>query len=336
MPTLPLLAQTRLDSRAPSFMRPFGAPAHDTAVLGWWLIGTAIAVTVAIIVILLLALRRGRAPGTGRHGDPSVAHGGGRWQVVSGVSWIYVGVPITVVILLATFGGTLANIRSGRIPHRAPITLDVTAHQWWWEIRVRDSVPDDGFETANEVHVPVGVPVHVRLQTADVIHSFWVPELAGKMDVIPGQLNETWLRADHAGTYRGACAEYCGLQHAHMAFVVVADPPARYRAWAAAQRADAPPPPAAGAVHEGEAVFATTCGSCHAVRGTDALGRLGPDLTHLASRMTIAAGLLDNTRANLIPWVRDAQAMKPGVLMPVMDLKQRDIDHVVAYLQTLR
>jgi len=372
LPSL-LFAQTRLDTHTPSYMRPAGAPANGEAVLGWWLIGTAIAVTVIITVLVVWAVLRNRDPRTDRLTDAATDTPRGRWQVVSGVAWIYVGGAITVVILLVAFGGTLASLaRASRLPDRAPITLDVTAHQWWWEVQVGDSVAGDAFVTANEVHVPVGVPIRVRVQTADVIHSFWVPELGGKMDVIPGQMNETWLRADRPGIYRGACAEYCGMQHAHMAFTVVAESPARYAAWAAAQRADAqqptvmpatagaipvgaaatgapgvpttpagpaatqPPPDASPEVVRGQRVFVASCGACHAVRGTDAGGRFGPDLTHVASRLTIAAGLLDNTRPNLLRWVRDAQSQKAGVLMPRMDLPAGDVAAVVSYLQTLR
>lgn len=335
-----LFAQTRLDTHVPSYMLPAGEPAGNEAALGWVLVIISMLVVVVVTVVLLMALRRKREPQSGKHENAPAEQGGGRaqWQVVSGVRWIYVGVAITVVILLASFGGTLVSIANASyIPKgRAPITLDVIAHQWWWEIRVNDSTPGDAFVTANEVHVPVGVPVHVRVQSVDVIHSFWVPELAGKMDVIPGQSNETWLRADRPGVYRGACAEYCGLQHAHMAFTVVADPPAQYAAWAAGQRAEAVAPTGTSAAQTGEAVFTSSCGACHSVRGTEALGRVGPDLTHLASRLTIGAGTFDNTPANLAPWVRNAQKMKPGVLMPPIDLHQSDVDAVVAYLQTLR
>ncbi len=170
-------------------------------------------------------------------------------------------------------------------------------------------------------------------QSPDVIHSFWVPQLAGKTDVVPGQLNQAWIRADKPGIYRGACGEYCGLQHAHMAFTIIADPPAQYASWAAAQRAE--PPQADTANAAGSQLFARTCGGCHAVRGTEALGTVGPDLTHVASRLTIGAGLVNNDSSDLVSWVRNAQAMKPGVLMPPMDLRQHDIDAVVSYLQTL-
>lgn len=356
MPQPMLLMQTVLDTHTPSYMRSSGSPGGVEATLGWWLTFTAIAVVAVVTVVLLIAVLRRREANTDEHTDAPANIDGGRMKVVSGVNWIYIGLAITVVILLAAFGGMLATLASAaRPPSSPPITMNVTAHQWWWEVQVEDSVPGNAFVTANEVHVPVGVPIRVRVQSPDVIHSFWVPELAGKMDVIPGQLNETWMRANRAGTFRGACAEYCGLQHAHMAFTVVAETPGQYAAWVAHQRASQPVPAAliapasAGTsvntpvntsintpLNTGEVVFASTCGGCHAVRGTDALGRVGPDLTHVASRLTIGAGMLDNTHQNLMKWVSNAQAVKPGVFMPKMDLRHDDLAAVVAYLETLR
>lgn len=340
MSLLHILAQTRLDTHVPSYMTPAGAPADVEATLGWALTATAIAVSVIVAVVLVVAITRRREDVAQSSATTGKAESS-RNSMVSGLSWIYVGLAITVVILLVAFGGTVAAIgRTVHAPERPAITLDVTAHQWWWEVRVDDSIPSDGFVTANEVHVPVGVPVKLRVQSQDVIHSFWVPELFGKMDVIPGQINETWLKADKSGTFRGACAEYCGLQHAHMAFAITAEPRSDYDRWAAQQRqsaADSLPPNAAlpPNVSRGEAVFVTNCSGCHAVRGTNALGRLGPDLTHLASRKTIGAGLIDNTPGNLMSWVANAQAMKPGVLMPTMQLRHDDVAAVVAYLTTL-
>lgn len=368
-----IIAQTRLDARAPSFMRPAGAPGGVEATLGWWLTGVSILVVVIIAALVIAAIARHRGEGdaqgsrqTERAQREVASRETARWNIVPGLSWIYVGVGITVVILLVAFGGTLATLARAARPDRpAPLTLDVVAHQWWWEMRMEDSVPSDAFVTANEVHIPVGVPVRLRVQSYDVIHSFWIPELGGKIDVIPGQVNESWLRADRAGVYRGQCAEYCGLQHAKMALAVIADPPAQYARWAAAQRMAATPiapanestgvaiPGAHGVPRgvtvasltaplpqntgpaAGEATFVGYCGGCHTVRGTDALGTVGPDLTHLASRLTIGAGLLDNTPENLTRWVRDPQDVKQGVLMPAMDLRQQQVAAVVAYLETL-
>lgn len=368
-----IFAQTRLDTHVPSYMRPAGAPGGVEATLGWWLTGISILVVVVIAALVIAAIARHRgenrghtSAGTGEARNRVDERETGRWNVVPGLSWIYVGVGISVLILLVSFGGTLATLARAARPDRpAPITLDVVAHQWWWEMRLEDSVPSDAFVTANEVHIPVGVPVHLRVQSYDVIHSFWIPELGGKIDVVPGQVNESWLRADRPGIYRGQCAEYCGLQHAKMALAVIADPPAQFARWAAAQRmaasSIAPSNDSTGIVAPGaqgvapgtvvasltapaaqnrgpgagEATFVAYCGGCHTVRGTDALGTVGPDLTHLASRLTIGAGLLDNTPANLTRWVRNPQAAKRGVLMPAMDLRQEQLASVVSYLETL-
>lgn len=192
--------------------------------------------------------------------------------------------------------------------------------------------------TANEIHIPSGEPVRFQLSSGDVIHSFWVPSLGGKMDAIPGQTNVTWLQADHPGRFRGQCGEYCGAQHAHMALFVDADAPADFDRWVAAQRAPAPAqtkPPEAIPVR-GDAVFLDRCSGCHAVRGTAAEGALAPDLTHLMSRQTIAAGQLPNDRANLRRWIAQTQQTKPGTAMPNVTLRADELDAVVAYLTTLR
>jgi cytochrome c oxidase subunit 2 len=216
------------------------------------------------------------------------------------------------------------------------VSIEVTGHRWWWEVRYAGAQPEEIFTTANEIHVPVGRPVTLRLRTADVIHSFWIPQLAGKLDLIPGQTNALTFQADSAGAYWGHCAEYCGLQHAGMMMSVVADSPAAYARWLEGQRRPAATP-SDGDAAAGAQVFATTGGPvCHAVRGTDAGGAIGPDLTHLASRRLIAAGLLPNTPGTLVGWIADPQAFKPGVVMPRAPLTADQIRQVVAYLQTLR
>jgi cytochrome c oxidase subunit 2 len=217
----------------------------------------------------------------------------------------------------------------------ADLTLHVTASQWWWNVRYENAEPRLTFDAPNEIHIPVGRPVRIELTSSDVIHSFWIPKLAGKMDVIPGQTNVTWLQADRAGIYRGQCGEYCGVQHAHMAMYVIADAPNDYSAWAERQRAAALAVPSP-ALARAQQTFVAYCGACHAVRGTSAGGILGPDLTHLKSRQTIAAGLLANTPGNISAWIANAQALKPGTRMPTMALSGPDLSDVVAYLDTLK
>lgn len=239
---------------------------------------------------------------------------------------------ILVPLLFWTFE-TLAAIDPRARP--ADIVVDVVGKQWWWEIRYRDSVPGRTFTTANELHVPVGKRVELRLTSTDVIHSFWVPELQGKTDLIPGRENVAWIEADRPGVYGGQCAEYCGIQHTHMGLLVVAQPEAEYERWAAGQRAPAVTP-ADSTTDRGRETFLRACALCHTVRGTPAGGRLGPDLTHLASRRTLAAGLLPNTAGHLGGWISNPQALKPGTRMPRVPLSRDEFRLLHQYLLTLR
>jgi cytochrome c oxidase subunit 2 len=189
--------------------------------------------------------------------------------------------------------------------------------------------------TANEIHVPAGRPVRLRLSSADVIHSFWVPQLMPKTDLIPGQVNETWLTANRPGIYRGQCAEYCGLQHALMAFLVVADGPAAFDRWVALQRAPAAEPAGTLATRGRQVLERTSCATCHTVRGTSARGTAGPDLTHLASRQQLGAGAVPNTPGHLGGWIANSQTIKPGNLMPPQPLTSEELQALIAYLETL-
>jgi len=212
------------------------------------------------------------------------------------------------------------------------LTVDVIGHQWWWEVRY----PGTDAVTANEIHIPVGRPVNVVARTADVIHSFWVPQLNRKIDMIPGRRNRVLLYAEKPGRYRGQCAEFCGLQHAHMAMWVYADPPQRFRAWLAGQRRAAASA-AASAAANGERIFMRDqCASCHTIRGTTANGKVGPDLTHVGSRTTLAALTIPNTRRALAAWMRDPQHIKPGNRMPDLGLNKTQADDVAAYLEGLK
>lgn len=314
-----------------SYLDATGTAGRQEALLGRWLTGTACVVVALVCIAMLAAMARHR----GERDKPS-GHAERR-EVRSGLAWIYVGLGATVVVLLIAFGGTMVTLEAASHPRVAPtITLDVTGHQWWWEVRYADARdPSLGFVTANEIHLPVGVPVRVRLHSADVIHSFWLPQIAGKTDAIPGQTNETWLEARQEGKSLGPCTEYCGLEHAMMSIAVTAESPDAFAKWAALQRSDAPVP-TTDAARRGAVVFARSCGSCHAVSGTNALGRLGPELTHVASRPTIGAGALDNNGSNLARWIRDPQRVKEGTRMPAMPLDDAELSAVVAYLQTLR
>jgi cytochrome c oxidase subunit 2 len=317
-------------AESPSMFRTAGPAAEQIARLGWLFTIVAVVVTVIVTAVLFAALYRRRPDRTNGVEPSGNPRGPVRWIIIGGVV-------LPAIILVVCFVFTLITQAAIASPPRPTVAaVQVTAHRWWWEVRYPGMGADQTVVTANEIHVPVGRAVRVDLVSNDVIHSFWVPELAGKTDVIPGQDNAMWLQANRPGTYRGECAEYCGLQHAHMDFVVVADAPTDFAAWLARQRATAVAPTAAAAA-AGLAVFhRAACAACHAIRGTDMLGRVGPDLTHLASRQTIAAGTLLNNRGNLAGWVANAQSLKPGSGMPNVPLPGRDLQALVAYLETLK
>ncbi|MEF9442050.1 cytochrome c oxidase subunit II [Burkholderia sp. 1B3(2022)] len=300
-----------------------GPAAQPVFVLGWALLALCSFVCVAIAVLLLIALFRRRAQAGGGY--------------VSGLTIVTVGTVISILLLFGALVYMLRVLGAIAAPPRPPaLTIVVTAQDWWWAVRYPDDANGPGFVTANEIRIPVGEPVAIELKSADVIHAFWVPQLAGKTQTIPGQTNRQWLQADRPGIYRGQCSQYCGAQHAHMAFEVVAEPPDAFRAWLAAQRQPAQAPTAsAGAERRGQRVFAARCAGCHAVRGTDATGDAGPDLTHVGTRRLLAAGTLDNTPDNLRRWIAHAQQIKPQSLMPSIALAPRDADDLSAYLATL-
>jgi cytochrome c oxidase subunit II len=244
------------------------------------------------------------------------------------------GVTITILFVFLVYDISVGRTITTK-PGRDALQIRVTGHQWWWEVQYRDSLPKDWVTTANEIHIPVGRPVVFELRSADVIHSFWPPNLSPKRDQIPGNVNSLWFRADSAGVYRGQCAEFCGHQHAKMAFLIVAEPASDFASWLAGQRDTAATPTDALAQRGKEVFLASSCVMCHAISGTPAGSRIGPDLTHLASRRTIAAGTLPNTRGNLAGWILDAQAIKPGVKMPPNQLNSADLHALLAYLETL-
>jgi cytochrome c oxidase subunit II len=312
--------------QSPTYLRTFGPIGDRLATLGWsLLIISSVVVLVVSVLVLVGVLRRG----TRSFAPVERAGGGLRWIVIGGIV-------VPTMILVVVFVLTMVTQAAVASPATPPaLTVRVTGHQWWWEVQYLDPAPDRIATTANEIHIPVGRPVRIEVAAGDVIHSFWVPELAGKTDLIPGQTNVTWVQADHPGVYRGQCAEYCGMQHAKMAMSVVAEPPAAFEEWLARQRQPAAPPSDAD-LKAGEAVFAgSACALCHTIRGTMAGGRLGPDLTHLAGRRTIAAGTLPNTRGYLAGWIANPQALKPGTVMPAVPLKSTELQVLITYLQSL-
>ena len=338
---------------APSPLDPRTPAAARIAELGWVMIGLATVVCVVVFAALIAALRvvprdpeaQQRARG-GSDGDEAER------VVVLG------GMVVPAAILAFTFGYTVYTLREvagmagaggasafaahdrGGSDARAaaqpaassapPLAVHLTGQQWWWQVEY----PDAQVVAANEVHVPAGVPVHLTVTSRDVIHSFWVPQVTGKVDLIPGKVNALTLRADQPGVYRGLCGEFCGLQHARMHFRLIVDPPDEFARWLDGQRRDAAPPATPDAA-EGQRIFLARCAECHTVRGTAAAGTQGPDLTHLASRRTLGAGIHENTRENLAGWTTDAQAMKVGNKMPSIPLDAEELRALLAYLEGL-
>jgi cytochrome c oxidase subunit II len=253
-----------------------------------------------------------------------------------GLSWVYVGTAVSAVVLLGSLIWTFSTLAAVSGPRaNAKLSIEIVGHQWWWEVRYLNAETARTFTTANEIHLPTGQPVRLVLRSADVIHSFWVPHLSGKTELIPGQQNETWMQADKPGVYRGECAEFCGLQHAHMAFEVIAQPPSEFETWWSAQL-QPPLPPQSQKVAAGEMQFIGRCGICHTVNGTAANGRLGPDLSHLMGRRTIAAASYPNTLGYLSGWIADPQHLKPGNYMPVLNLTAAQLEDIRSFLETLK
>ena len=245
-----------------------------------------------------------------------------------------VGLTVLILLLFLVYDFTVGRALAAR-PDRA-LTVEIVGRQWWWEVRYLDPDPSKIVVDANELHLPAGERVQVKLESRDVIHSFWVPNLIGKRDLIPGYSSSLFLRPDRSGVFRAQCAEFCGHQHAKMALPVVVHPRAEFYAWLERQRAPAAEP-SDSIARQGKRVFLLApCSSCHAITGVEAYATVGPNLTHIASRRTIAAGTLPNTRGNLAGWIVDPQSIKPGVRMPANQLAAQDLQALLAYLETLR
>jgi cytochrome c oxidase subunit II len=297
--------------------------------LGSAMFVTATVVFFLIVLALLWAAFRQRSPSELPVDDPR------RDRPMRTAVLLATGLTIAILFVFLVYDVSVGRTITTN-PGRDALQIRVTGHQWWWEVQYRDSLPQNWVTTANEIHIPVGRPVVFELRSTDVIHSFWPPSLSPKRDQIPGDENSLWFQADSAGVYRGVCAEFCGHQHAKMAFVMVAEPPAEFAGWLARQRDTAQTPTDSLARRGKEVFLASSCVMCHAIAGTPAGSRIGPDLTHLASRRTLAAGTLPNTRANLTGWIVDPQVIKPGVKMPANQLSGPDLLALVAYLETLK
>lgn len=324
--TLTMAPATYAQAPLNYFLHAAGPAAYPTRTLDWIFTAICLAVCVIVTVLLIGALMRRRAP----------ARPGEIGATGEGMRWIWIGVGVSVPLLAGMLVFALFTLQRVATPHESPaLTVTVTAYDWWWKVSYPDArVPAQRFETANEIHIPVGEPVRIVLKSADVIHTFWVPRLAGKTQAIPGQANEQWIQADAPGVYRGQCSQFCGAQHAHMAFEVVAQSRADFANWSE-QQARSTPVNVAPSVVAGQKIFLDRCAGCHAVRGTDATGALAPDLTHLNSRRLIAAGTLQNTAANQLDWVAHAQWIKPDARMPSIVLNREDAANLHAFLSTL-
>lgn len=321
-----------MSSRVPlNYLQSAGERAHAIVPLTWFTLIVSIVVCTVIAILLCLAVRKAHGSG-GAPETRAVA----LTDDSRGIRWINVGLLLSAIPLLITLVWTMVTLAATSQPAQQPaLVLDVTGHQWWWEVKYDATQPDQEFTTANEIHVPTNTRVLIRLHGADVIHSFWVPQLTGKTDTIPGQTNVSWLEAHSPGRYLGQCTEYCGWQHAHMQLEVVAQTSAEFARWRAQQLqpAQAPHEPAAT---RGMALVEFRCGLCHEVRGTMAGSHVGPDLTHLESRRLIGAGVLPNSPGTLTSWIEDTQSIKPGSQMPNQGLTVQQVSDVVAYLETLQ
>jgi len=312
-----------------NIFKPLSAPAESVYEVSLLALLICAAIFLVVAGLLTVAIIKFRARPGDEGKEPPQIYGSNQLEL----AWTVIPILIVVVLVLVT-ARTIADVQNQKLPGDA-LKVRVVGHQWWWEIHY----PDHGVVSANELHIPLSArnqrrPTSLTLESADVIHSFWVPQLAGKTDVIPNRRNTMWVEPYAPGTYLGNCAEYCGVQHAKMMLRVVVESPEEFASWIAAQQAPAVEAPS---VRAGRELFMkTSCVNCHRVAGTAAVGIFGPDLTRLMSRETIASGAARNTPENLRAWMRDPQTIKPGCLMPNMQLTQDEVTRIVAYLQTLK
>ncbi len=319
-----------------SALDPAGVGGSAVAALWWAMLAMATLVLVAVLAALGWSLARhlritavADPIAFAARTDPAADQQATRW--------VGVAVIATTAILLVTFALSLGTSRAAaRLAVDGAAEIEVTGVQWWWEVRYLDSLPARIVRTANELHLPAGRSIRLRLRSRDVIHSFWAPNLHGKMDLIPGHDNYLWIKAERPGTYRAQCAEFCGVQHTKMAMAVIVHAPEEYDAWLAAQREPVRSPADSVALAGLRTFEAQPCATCHSIRGTMAYGQAGPDLTHFARRRTIAAGERPNTPAELTAWLLNPQGIKPGNHMPKVPLAADELNALVAYLSGLR
>jgi cytochrome c oxidase subunit II len=317
------------NSQTPNIFRPASTPADSIFHLSLLVLSVTGLIFLVVFSLIVYAIVKFRRHGGEDGREPPQVYGSNQVEI----AWTVIPVLIVVVLFLAT-ARVIHSVQDAPEPHGS-IEVTVIGHQFWWEFRY----PRLGIVTANELHVPVSDPSHptptfLTLMSADTDHSFWVPRLAGKTDLIPNHVNHMWIDPHESGLWLGQCAQYCGVEHAMMLLRVYVDSPEQFDKWVQAQKIQEA---SDDSVEAGRHVFESTgCINCHAVGGTAANGRFGPDLTHLMSRDTIASGIVPNTAENLRQWIQDPETSKPGCLMPAMKLSDRDVDSIVAYLETLR
>jgi cytochrome c oxidase subunit II len=316
-------------------LEPKGLAAAEIAQSWWLLFNLGVVIFILVVVLLLAGLFRPRPPidadEDNRPSAVSQSANGSKfnpqWWIVGG------GIIMPAIVLSVLYVDTVGTMQAiANLGKQTTLKIEVVGRQFWWEVHY----PDHDFVTANEIYIPVGQPVSIHLTSDDVVHSMWVPELAGKFDLMPGRTASFVMQADVAGEYRGQCAEFCGVQHANMAFIVVAVPPDEFVAWVSGQQ-QSPVDPIDPSLIEGQQVFlGSSCVYCHTIRGTNASGTLGPDLTHIASRRTLAAGTIENNRGNLAGWILDPQNIKPHNKMPPTTLGADELDALLLYLESLK
>ncbi len=329
---LALLLQSRAASLAQhsitDIFKPLATPAHEEFKLAMFVFGVTGAIFLVVAGLLTYTLIRFRQrSGDDLHQEPPQVYGSNQIEL----AWTVI--PILIVFVLIGVTARVVSAIQDAKPKGSPIAATIIGHQYWWEIRY----PELGVVTANELHVPVadamGHATYLKLQSSDVAHSFWVPQLAGKTDLIPNRENSMWIDPREPGIYLGNCTEFCGTQHANMQVRVIVHPLAEFNEWVTAQKHATPASPEAVA---GRAVYESlSCVSCHTIQGTSSVGVFGPDLSHLMSRQTLGSGVVPNTRENLRAWVNDPQEVKPGCLMPSLKLTNAELDGVMAYLTSL-
>jgi cytochrome c oxidase subunit 2 len=310
---------------------PAAAHIEHTLALIFWITGTVYLLTIAALIYFVwrrrCALETLPAP-------QSTTEQSDRFAARAVVGAMALTVFLLFIMLISSL---VTSRRLGKMHEKQALTIDVYGHQWWWEVQYpNDVAPYRIVTTANEIHVPVGTPIRIHGTSRDVIHSFWAPNIQGKRDLLPGYNTDVLMQVDREGRWRGQCAEYCGIQHAHMSFFMIAQSQKDFDNWLTSQAQSSVSPANVQTAH-GQQVFLThACVLCHTIRGTTAGSRVGPDLTHLASRSTIAAGMLPNTIGNLGGWILNPQALKPGSRMPPNQISGPDLQDLLAYLETLR